>query len=72
MWTDVERTNNTSKEGKVPYTKFEAGATTIRILDINTLLHSLDSIYCRLKNKRVYFSSTNCINIKHLNFFYIC
>ena len=33
MWTDVERTSNTSKEGKVPYTKFEAGATTIRILD---------------------------------------
>ena len=32
-WTEVERTNESKQEGKVPYTKFEAGATTIRILD---------------------------------------
>lgn len=32
-WTDVERTNGANNEDKVPYTKFEAGTTTIRILD---------------------------------------
>ena len=32
-WNEVERTNESKQEGKVPYTKFEAGATTIRILD---------------------------------------
>ena len=32
-WADIERTNKTNNEGKVPYTKFEVGATTIRILD---------------------------------------
>ena len=41
MWSDVERTNNTSKEGKVPYTKFEAGSTSIRILDNDTKLIKL-------------------------------
>ena len=32
-WADIERKSNTNKEDRVPYTKFEAGATTIRILD---------------------------------------
>lgn len=31
-WTDVEGVKNASEE-RVPYTKFEGGATTIRILD---------------------------------------
>ena len=32
-WADLERTNSANKGDKIPYTKFEAGATTIRILD---------------------------------------
>lgn len=32
-WTDVERTNESKQENKIPYTKFDAGTTTIRVLD---------------------------------------